>query len=104
MIEIDGDGVRSVTPNPVTRGRGLAVSGAELAFLRQHRAGGGFRWEIHRARRQGEAITETDRENLLLPGDRHPTGWAGGKIGRDGTLWLHEDGDPRRWYRYEMNT
>ncbi|NUW45769.1 hypothetical protein [Nonomuraea rhodomycinica] len=104
LIEIDGDGVRSITPNPVTRCSGLAVSGAELAFLDQHRAGGGFRWEIRRARREGGAVTETDRANLLLPDDRHPTGWARGKIGRDGTLWLHEDGDPRHWYRYELSS
>ncbi|MFJ2030017.1 hypothetical protein [Streptosporangium sp. NPDC087985] len=104
LIEIDADGVRSVTPNPVTRCSGLAVSGSELTFLDQHRASGGFRWEIRRARRQGRAVTETEREHLLLPDDRHPTGWARGKIGRDGTLWLHEDGDPRRWYRYEVDT
>ncbi|MFG1860804.1 hypothetical protein [Microbispora bryophytorum] len=103
LIEIDADGVRSVTPNPVTRCSGLAVSGSELAFLDQHRAGGGFRWEIRRARRQGGAVTETERGHLLLPDDRHPTGWARGKIGRDGMLWVHEDGDPRRWYRYEVD-
>ncbi|MFG1750227.1 hypothetical protein [Streptosporangium sandarakinum] len=67
LIEIDADGVRSITPNPVTRCSGLAVSGAELAFLDQHRVNGGFRWEIRRARRQGGAVTETEREHLLLP-------------------------------------
>ncbi|MEV0626890.1 hypothetical protein [Nonomuraea wenchangensis] len=103
LIEIDSDGVRSITPNPVKRCTGLAVSGSELAFLDQHRAGGGCRWEIRRARREGGAVTETDRANLLLPDDRHPTGWARGNIGRDGTLWLHENGNPRRWYRYDMS-
>ena len=72
--QIDSDGVRSVTPNPVTRCSGLAVSGAELAFLDQHRAGGGFRWEIRRARREGRVVTESDRVNLLLPHDRLGTG------------------------------
>lgn len=104
LIEIDADGVRSVTPNLVTGCSGLAVSGAELAFLDQHRAGPGFRWEIRRARRQDGAVIELDREHLLLPDGRHPTGWARGKIGRDGALWLHEDGDPRHWYRYEVDT
>ncbi|MFC4117471.1 hypothetical protein [Nonomuraea zeae] len=104
LIELDADGVRSVVPNPVTGCTGLAVSGAELAFLDQHRAGGGFHWEIRKARRQSGAITETGRRHLLLPDGRHPTGWARGKIGRDGTLWLHQDGDPRRWYRYEVDT
>ncbi|MEU0566704.1 hypothetical protein ABZ297_15100 [Nonomuraea sp. NPDC005983] len=104
LIEIDSHGVRSITPNPITRCHGLAISGAEIAFLDQHRAGGGFRWEIRRGRRQSGAVTESDRLNLLLPHDRHPTGWARGKIGRDETLWLHEDGDPRHWYRYEMNS
>ncbi|MEV4094779.1 hypothetical protein [Streptosporangium saharense] len=103
LIEIDADGIRSITPNPVNRCSGLAVSGSELAFFDQHRARGGFRWEIRRALRQGGAVTETEREHLLLPGDRHPTGWARGRIGRDGTLWLHEDGNPRRWYRYEVD-
>ncbi|MEU6725855.1 hypothetical protein ABZ917_19305 [Nonomuraea wenchangensis] len=103
LIEIDSDGIRSITPNPVTRCTGLAVSGTELAFLDQHRAGGGFRWEIRRARREDGAVTETARANLLLPDDRYPTGWARGKIGSDGTLWLHEDADPRRWYRYDVS-
>ncbi|MET9249821.1 hypothetical protein [Nonomuraea sp. NPDC003709] len=102
LIEIDADGVRNITPNSITRGHGLAVSGTELGFLDQRRAGGGFRWEIRRARQQAGAITKTGRERLLLPDDRHPTGWARGKIGRDGTLWLYENGDPRRWYRYEL--
>ncbi|MEV4835919.1 hypothetical protein AB0K05_15440 [Nonomuraea sp. NPDC049486] len=104
LIEIDSQGVRSISPNPITRCHGLAVSGAEIAFLNQHRADGGFRWGIRRAHRQNGAVTESDRLNLLLPHDRHPTGWARGRIGRDGTLWLHEDGDPRHWYRYEMNS
>jgi hypothetical protein len=103
LIEIDGHDIRGITPNPITRCNGLAVSGAELAFLDQHRAGGGFLWEIRRGRRQNGTITESERLNLLLPSDRHPAGWARGKIGRDGTLWLHEDGDPRHWYRYEIN-
>ncbi|WP_277303319.1 hypothetical protein [Spongiactinospora sp. TRM90649] len=104
LIEIDADGVRSVTPNPVKRCTGLALSGADLAFLAQRRANGGFRWEIRRALREGGAVTETGREHLLLPIGRRPSGRACGKIGRGGTLWLHQNGDPRRWYRYEMDT
>lgn len=105
LVEIDGHGVRSITPNPITRCHGLAISGAEIAFLDQHRAGSsGFRWEIRRGRRQNGAVTESNRLNLLLPDDRPPTGWARGKIGRDGTLWMYEDGNPCHWYRYEMNS
>jgi hypothetical protein len=104
LVEIDPTGVRSVTPNPVTRCSGLAVSGSELGFLDQHRVNGGFRWEIRRASRAEGAVSETNREHLTLPDGREPTGWARGKIGRDATLWLHEDGDPRRWYRYEIDT
>ncbi|MFB4283451.1 hypothetical protein ACBJ59_49675 [Nonomuraea sp. MTCD27] len=104
LIEIDRHGVRRITPNPITRCHGLAVSGGEIAFLDQHRVAGGFRWEIRKGHRQGEAVTESHRLNLLLPHDRHPTGWARGKIGRDGTLWLYEDGHPRHWYRYELNS
>ncbi|GAA4506454.1 hypothetical protein GCM10023191_063550 [Actinoallomurus oryzae] len=102
LVELDTNSVRTVTPNPVTRCTGLAVSDSELAFLDQHRADGGFRWEIRRARREGGAVVETGREHLVLPGGRQPNAWARGKVGRDGTLWLYEDGDPRHWYRYEI--
>ncbi|MCO5998511.1 hypothetical protein [Actinoallomurus rhizosphaericola] len=104
LVELDANSVRAVTPNPVTRCAGLAVSGSELAFLDQDRADGGFRWEIRRARREGGVVIETDREKLMLPGGRQPKGWARGKIGRDGSLWLHEDDHPRQWYRYEIDT
>lgn len=104
LVELDENGVRAITANPVTSCTGLAVSGSELAFLDQRREGGGFRWEIRRARREGEAVIETDREHLMLSGGRQPKAWARGKIGRDGALWLHEDGDPRHWYRYEIDT
>jgi hypothetical protein len=46
---------------------------------------------------------ETGTEILALPGGRSPAGWARGKIGRDANLWLHEDGNPRQWYRYEID-
>lgn len=63
---------------------------------------GGFRWEICRARKEKSAVIETGREHLL-PDGREPSGWARGKIGRDAILWLREDGDRRRWYRYELD-
>ena len=53
---------------------------------------------------EGSAIVEVAREHLLLPDGREPSGWARGKIGRDETLWLREDDDRRRWYRYELDT
>ncbi|NEW42122.1 hypothetical protein GV794_15850 [Nocardia cyriacigeorgica] len=102
LVEIDSSDTAVVTPNPVTRCGGLAVSGPDLAFLDQRRDGEGYRWEIRRASRGNGTITETTREPLLLPGGRQPNGWARGKIGRDETLWMREDGDERRWYRYEL--
>lgn len=102
LIEIDACGVRSVTPNPVTRCHALAVSGSTFAFLDHHRRGDEVVWQIRRASRQGAEITESSRETLLLPGGRPPTRWARGRIGRDANLWIHEDGNPRQWYRYEI--
>lgn len=102
LIEIANHGIRTITSNPITSCNGLAISGDEIAFLDQHRTDGEFRWEIRRAHRQNGVVTETARLNLLLPHDRPPTGWARGRIGRDETLWLHEDGNPRHWYRYEI--
>ncbi|GLX02186.1 hypothetical protein [Microtetraspora sp. NBRC 16547] len=104
LVEIDANGIRTVTPNPVTRCSGLAVCAAELAFLDQRRMDDEYYWEIRRARREGGIVVETGREPLVLPESRHPKSWARGKIGRDGMLWLHEDGDRRRWYRYEIDT
>lgn len=103
LVELDASGGRSITPNPVTRCHGLAVSGSTLAFLDQHRHGDAIVWEIRRAHREDRVITETGRETLALPDGRSPTGCARGKIGRDATLWLHEDGNPRQWYRYEID-
>ncbi|MEO3813055.1 hypothetical protein ABGB17_28975 [Sphaerisporangium sp. B11E5] len=103
LVEIDANGIRAVTPNPVTRCSGLAISGPQLAFLDQHRVDGEYHWEIRGARKEGGAVVETGRQPLVLPEGRQPAGWARGKIGRDWTLWLHEDGDPRRWYRYEID-
>jgi hypothetical protein len=103
LVEIDASGICAVTPNLVTRCSGLAVAGAVIAFLDQHWAGGGYRWEIRRARHEGDTLIETGRERLTLPDGRHPSGWARGKIGRDETLWLREDDDVRRWYRYEID-
>ncbi|MFE3099250.1 hypothetical protein [Nocardia tengchongensis] len=102
LVEIDACGVRSVTPNPVAGCHALAVSGSTFAFLDHHRRGDAVVWQIRRASRQGAEITETGRETLLLPGGRPPTRWARGRIGRDANLWIHEDGNPRRWYRYEI--
>jgi hypothetical protein len=103
LVEIGDGGVRAVLPNPVTRCSGLAVLDQELAFFDQHQVDGRFQWEIRRARKEDSAVVETGREHLRLPDGRELSGWARGKIGRDGTLWLHEDGDPRRWYRYELD-
>lgn len=102
LVEMDANGVRSITPNSVTRCVGLAVSGATFGFFDQHRYKGKPKWKIRKGRLQDGVITETDTEELVLPNGRQPTVWARGKIGRDSTLWLHEDGDPRRWYRYEL--
>ncbi|HEY0699687.1 MAG TPA: hypothetical protein VGD43_17965 [Micromonospora sp.] len=102
LVELDRNGVLGVTPNTVTRCNGLAVSGSDLAFFDQRRAGGGFHWEIRRARREGEVVLEMGREHLVLPDGRRPSGWGRGKVGRDGRLWLQVDGDRRRWYRYEI--
>ncbi|TYB52800.1 hypothetical protein FXF51_51010 [Nonomuraea sp. PA05] len=41
LVEIDDHGVRSITPNPITRCSGLTVSGLEVAFLDQHRTEAG---------------------------------------------------------------
>ncbi|WP_327151927.1 hypothetical protein [Nocardia sp. NBC_01329] len=103
LVELDASGVLSITPNPVTRCYGLAVSGSTLAFLDQHRHGDTIEWQIRRACRRDAVITETDRQTLVLPGGRPPRCWARGKIGRDATLWLYEDGNPRQWYRYEID-
>jgi hypothetical protein len=103
LVRIGADGRWDATPNPVTRCTGLAVSGDELAFLAQRRNDGEYRWEIRRARREDGAVVETGREPLLLPDGRQPTGWARGKLGRDCALYLYEDGDPRTWYRYDLD-
>lgn len=103
LVELDASGVRSVTSNPITRCNGLAVSGSTLAFLDQHRHGNAIAWQIRRACRRDTVITETGRQTLVLPDGRPPRGWARGKIGRDATLWLYEDGNPRQWYRYETD-
>ncbi|MEV0358061.1 hypothetical protein AB0H71_18595 [Nocardia sp. NPDC050697] len=59
-------------------------------------------WTVRRAHRADGVITETGTEILTLPDGRFPVAWVRGRVGRDGTLWLHEDGNPRRWYRYEL--
>ncbi|BEL05394.1 hypothetical protein Q0Z83_035850 [Actinoplanes sichuanensis] len=103
LVELDAREVRSVTTeNPVTRCHGLAVDGAELAFLDQRRTGSGYRWEIRRAVREGPAVVETGRERLLLPDGRSPSSWSYGRIGRDAALWLQAAGEPHCWYRYDM--
>ncbi|MFI9504987.1 hypothetical protein [Nocardia sp. NPDC052566] len=104
VVEIDARGARSITPNPVTRCRGLAVSGSTFAFLDQDRRGNAVTWEIRYAHRQDATIAETGGEALLLPGGRPPTSWAQGRIGRDANLWLYEDGNPRQWYRFEIDS
>lgn len=104
LVELDPNGVAAVAANTVTRCSGLAVSGSELAFFDQRRAGGGFHWEIRRARREGEVVLEKGRELLVLPDGQRPSGWARGKVGRDGMLWLQVNGDRRRWYRHEIDT
>ena len=91
------------TRDTVTRCSRLAVSGSEFVFLDQRRVGGGFHWEIRRARREGEVVLEQGREYLVLPDGRRPSGWARGKVSRDAMLWLQVDGDRRRWYRYEID-
>ena len=103
LIELSSYGLQAVMPNTVTGSSGLAVSGAEFAFFKQHRSADGFHWEVHRAHRVGEAVVETGREHLVLPDGRRPSGWARGKIGRDGMLWLQVDGDRQRWYQYEID-
>ncbi|AEV85984.1 hypothetical protein ACWT_4967 [Actinoplanes sp. SE50] len=103
VVELDANSVRAVVDNPITRCTGLAVVGAEFAFFDQHRAGDGFRWGIRRGRQDGERIIETGREQLELPDGRQPSGWARGRVGRDGMLWLRMDGDPGRWYRYDID-
>ncbi|WP_327141053.1 hypothetical protein [Nocardia sp. NBC_01327] len=102
LVEIDARAVRSITPNPVTRCHGLAVSGSTFAFLDHHRHGEAIVWQIRQARRQDGEITETGRQTLLLPGGREPTGWARGRVGRDANLWMYEEGNPRHWYRYQL--
>jgi hypothetical protein len=102
LVELDVNGIRSVTPNPITRCTGLAIDGNELAFLDKLRLDGHIQWQIRRGRREDGKVVETSRENLLLPDGRVPTTWARGRIGRDGRLWLHEENDPRHWYRYDL--
>ncbi|GAA3773648.1 hypothetical protein GCM10022225_71560 [Plantactinospora mayteni] len=103
LVELDRAAVLAITPNTITRCAGLAVAGSELAFLDQRRAGGAFHWEARRAHREGGVVVEKGRERLVLPDGRQPSGWARGKVGRDGTLWLQVDGDRQRWYRYEID-
>ncbi|GAA4610166.1 hypothetical protein BJY16_007703 [Actinoplanes octamycinicus] len=103
MVELGPAEVRSITPNPITRCSGLAVAGAEFALFDQDRVDDGYRWSIRRGRRDGDEIVEVGREQLLLPDGRHPSGWGRGKIGRDEKLYLHENGNPRRWYRYDLD-
>ncbi|MBX7266259.1 hypothetical protein KIF24_09660 [Micromonospora sp. Llam7] len=103
LVELDAHGVRAVMSNTIRSCSGLAVSGADVAFLDQHREGGRYRWDIRRARRDGDVVVEKEREQLLLPDGRQPSGWARGKVGRDEMLWLQVDGDRRRWYRYEID-
>ncbi|WP_406276143.1 hypothetical protein OH799_04705 [Nocardia sp. NBC_00881] len=103
LVEVDASGVRSITPNPITGCSGLAVSDSALAFLDQYRRNDTPVWTIRKARGQDGVVTETGTEILALPGGRPPAGWARGKIGRDANLWLHEDGNPRQWYRYEID-
>ncbi|MGW4368459.1 hypothetical protein ACWEKT_22725 [Nocardia takedensis] len=103
LVEMDANGVRSITPNPITRCTALAVADSELAFLDQVRLDNKRIWTIRRGRRHDGMVTETGTELLTLPGGRSPKGWARGKIGRDATIWLHEDGNPRQWYRYEID-
>jgi hypothetical protein len=50
-----------------------------------------------------DTVVEQRRAHLVLPDGRRPSGWTRGKIGRDGTLLLRVDGDPRRWYRYDTD-
>ncbi|MEV6102985.1 hypothetical protein [Nocardia sp. NPDC051981] len=104
LVEIDTDGDFSSTANPVEYCHGLAVSGSDFAFLYPHlRRDDPAGWEIRMARRQDGVIVETGQEWLTLPDGRTPTGWVQGKVGRDATLFLQEAGDPRRWYRYDMD-
>ncbi|MGW4248527.1 hypothetical protein [Nocardia sp. NPDC004722] len=103
LAEIDARGVRSVTPNPVTRCHGLAVSRSTFGFLDHHRRGEEIVWQVRRVHKHYAEITEIGSETLLLPGGRPPTGWARGRIGRGANLWIHEEGNPRQWYRYELD-
>ncbi|MBH0774708.1 hypothetical protein [Nocardia bovistercoris] len=103
LVEMDADGVRSITRNSITRCVGLTVSDSTFGFFDQHRHKGKPRWAIRKGRLQDGVITETDTEELVLPDGRRSERWARGNIGRDSTLWLHENGNPGRWYRYELD-
>ncbi|MEV6279429.1 hypothetical protein [Nocardia sp. NPDC051832] len=103
IVEMDSEKVRSIVQNSITSCSGLAVSGATFGFFDQRRHEQQMSWVIRRGHLHDGVITETAREELLLPNGRRSQGWARGKIGRDSTLWLYEDGNPRRWYRYELD-
>jgi hypothetical protein len=102
VVEVGIGHVQTITPNTVTRCRGLAVSGSEFAVLDQRRTDDGTQWQIRRARREEDVVVETGRENLVLPDGRRSSGWTRGRVGRDGTLWLCAD-DERSWYRYDLD-
>ncbi|ACZ86584.1 hypothetical protein Aros01_03942 [Streptosporangium roseum] len=104
LIEIDADGVRSVTPTPSHGAPAWpspvpslpsSISTERAAASAGRSAGPAGRTEPSPRRIASTCCYQT-------AGTR--PGWARGKIGRDGTLWLHEGGDPRRWYRYEVDT
>ncbi|WP_107655443.1 hypothetical protein [Nocardia suismassiliense] len=104
LVEMDANRVRSITENSITSCGGLVVSDATFGFFDQHRRKGKLSWMIRKGELQDGVITETENEELVLPDARRSKVWARGKIGRDSTLWLHEDGNHRQWYRYELDS
>ncbi|MEU8897299.1 hypothetical protein [Nocardia sp. NPDC048505] len=103
VVEMDSERVRSIVQNSITSCSGLTVSATTFGFFDQRRRKQQMSWAIRKGHRQDEVITETAREELLLPNGRRSQVWARGRIGRDSTLWLYEDGNPRQWYRYELD-
>ncbi|MGW3541723.1 hypothetical protein ACWDNI_14440 [Nocardia niigatensis] len=103
LVELESRGFRSTTATSVEYCHGVAVSGDDFAFFHPHAGRNDpTGWEIVRARREGGAIVEIGREELLLPDGRRPGGWPIGKVGRDSGLWLWKLGSPREWYRYDL--
>jgi hypothetical protein len=103
LVEIDGQGVRSVRRTPVRSASAVVTAGDRSAFLAatgKHPQTPGV-YELTIACHTGGPIEAVSSTPLLLPDGTRPRNWAWRRACRDNRMWLQFD-DPFTWYVIEI--